>query len=115
MLRAPPKTNSGTLDPFVDTMVHEDVSDVLPMTLDRDALRAIDPTTVLIAHWPTPLKTKFYRNLLPELQITICPECFQVNFILFLHYDFYELKILNEQKRKSFVQLITRISNCRKI
>lgn len=78
LLRAPPKTDSEKMDPFVDTMIHEDVSDVLPLTLDRDALRALDPTTVLIARWPRPLKTRYYRNLLPELQITICSECFQV-------------------------------------
>lgn len=78
MLMAPPKSNAVHLDPFTDTMVHEDLPDILPMTLDRDSLRAIDPTTVLVVKWPSPLRTKYYRNLLPELQISICPECLMV-------------------------------------
>lgn len=78
LLMAPPKPDSMAIDPFVDTIVNEDVMDVLPLTLDRDALRALDPASVLIARWPPPLKTKYLRNLLPELQISICPECLQV-------------------------------------
>lgn len=80
LLMAPPKSNAVHLDPFTDTMVHEDLPDILPMTLDRDSLRAIDPTTVLFVKWPPPLRTKYYRNLLPELQISICPECLMVIF-----------------------------------
>lgn len=80
LLMAPPKSDSMAIDPFVDTIVNEDVIDVLPLTLDRDALRALDPASILIARWPPPLKTKYLRNLLPELQISICPECLQVTF-----------------------------------
>lgn len=83
LLLAPPKANVETLDPFVDTMVNEEVSDILPLTLDRDALRALDPTTILIAKWPPPLKIRYYRNLMPEWQISMCPECLQVGFYLF--------------------------------
>lgn len=79
LLMAPPKPNMGHSDPFADTMIHEDITDTLPLTLDRDALRAVDPISVLIVKWPKPLKTKYYRNLLPELQISICSECLQVN------------------------------------
>lgn len=78
LLLAPPKSNMDQIDPFVDTMINEEVSDILPLTLDRDALRALDPTTILIAKWPSPLKTKYFRNLMPEWQISMCPECLQV-------------------------------------
>lgn len=81
LLMAPPKTNEASFDPFVDTMVNEEVSDMLPLTLDRDALRALDPTTILIAKWPKPLKPRYYRNLMPEWQISMCPVCLQVTFI----------------------------------
>ena len=91
LLTAPPKSDTLSVDPFVDTIIHEEMSDTLPMTLDRDVLRAIDPTTVLIAHWPKPLKTKYYRNLLPELQISICPECLQV-----FHSEDFELQVLQK-------------------
>lgn len=82
LLLAPPKTNMETLDPFVDTMINEEASDILPLTLDRDALRALDPTTVLIAKWPQPLNTRYFRNLMPEWQISMCPECLQVKRLL---------------------------------
>lgn len=78
LLLAPPKSNTETFDPFVDTMINEEVSDMLPFTLDRDGLRALDPTTILIAKQSLPLKTKYYRNLMPEWQISMCPECLQV-------------------------------------
>lgn len=80
LLLAPPKSNMEQIDPFVDTMINEDVSDILPLTLDRDALRALEPTTILIAKWPPPLKVRYYRNLMPEWQISMCPECLQVSF-----------------------------------
>lgn len=71
-------------------MVHDDpTGDLLPMTLDRPALRALDPSTVLIARWPAPLRPRFYRNLLPELQISICPECWQA-----FHAEDFELQLL---------------------
>lgn len=91
LLLAPPKSNVETLDPFVDTMVNEEVSDILPLMLDRDALRALDPTTILIAKWPPPLKTRYYRNLLPEWQISMCPECLQV-----FHSEDFELQVLQK-------------------
>lgn len=78
LLLAPPKSNMEQIDPFVDTMINEDISDILPLTLDRDALRALEPTTILIAKWPAPLKVRYYRNLMPEWQISMCPECLQV-------------------------------------
>lgn len=90
LLMAPPKIVNGTFDPFVDTMINEEISDILPLTLDRDALRALDPTTILIAKWPAPLKTKYYRNLMPEWQISMCHECLQVmklGFFLDFHFQ----------------------------
>lgn len=78
LLLAPPKSNMEQIDPFVDTMINEEVSDILPLTLDRDALRALEPTTILIAKGPPPLKTRYYRNLMPEWLISMCPECLQV-------------------------------------
>lgn len=75
---APPKSNANHPDPFTDTMVHEDTADLMPFSLDRDALRSMDPSAVLIAKWPKPLPTRYYRNLLPDLQVIMCPVCLQV-------------------------------------
>lgn len=77
----------------IDTMVHDadaSITDLLlSQPLDRSALRAIEPAAVLVARWPPPLRTRFYRNLLPELQITICPECWQA-----FHAEDFELQLL---------------------
>lgn len=54
-------------------------------------LRAIDPRSVLIVKGTLPLKTKYYRNLLPELQITVCPECHQA-----FHSEDFELQVLQK-------------------
>lgn len=94
LLMAPPKPNMGHSDPFADTMIHEDITDTLPLTLDRDALRAVDPISVLIVKWPKPLKTKYYRNLLPELQISICPECLQVICVFLFSTDIRSIESL---------------------
>lgn len=88
LLMAPPRSNEASFDPFVDTMINEEISDMLPLTLDRDALRALDPTTILIAKWPKPLKTKYYRNLMPEWQISMCSVCLQVDVIFMANHIF---------------------------
>jgi intraflagellar transport protein 122 len=64
---------------------------MLPLTLDRDALRAIDPRNVIIVKRPKPLKTKFFRNLLPELGISLCPSCNQC-----FHSEDFELQVLQK-------------------
>uniref|UniRef100_A0A336MIF6 Intraflagellar transport protein 122 homolog n=1 Tax=Culicoides sonorensis TaxID=179676 RepID=A0A336MIF6_CULSO len=90
LLMAPPKQFSEHHDTFADTMVNEDIGD-LPTVVDKDMLRAIDPRSVLIVKWPPPLRTKYYRNLLPELQITVCPECRQA-----FHTEDFELQVLQK-------------------
>jgi len=67
---------------YLTDLYDKDIMDALPLTLDREALRAIDPRSVIIVKWPQPLRTKYYRNLLPDLQISICPECCQVNDLI---------------------------------
>lgn len=107
LLLAPPKTHTSATsngqhrggDGEVDTIVHDSVdldvnfgngSDgMLPLTLDRTSLRAVDPDSVLIARWPAPLRSRFYRNLLPELQVSICAECLQA-----FHAEDFELQLL---------------------
>lgn len=88
LLRAPPKVEHH--DNYTDTMVNEDLGE-LPTVVDRTILRAIDPRTVIIVRWPPPLKTRYYRNLLPELQITVCSECNQA-----FHSEDFELQVIQK-------------------
>uniref|UniRef100_A0A8C1PSC2 IFT122 first beta-propeller domain-containing protein n=1 Tax=Cyprinus carpio TaxID=7962 RepID=A0A8C1PSC2_CYPCA len=37
--------------------------------------------------WPRPLSWQYYRSLLPDVSITMCPSCFQM-----FHSEYYELQ-----------------------
>lgn len=88
LLMAPPKSNELHPDAFTDIMVHDDIS-VDQTELDREGLRMVDPRAVVIMKWPKPFKTRYFRNLIPDLLITICPECFQA-----FHSEDFELQVL---------------------
>lgn len=73
LLLAPTK-NADDADPF-----NEDVASALPLSLDRNALRAIDPNHVLILkRHDKHIRNIYYRNILPDLQVTYCSECLLV-------------------------------------
>jgi hypothetical protein len=53
------------------------------MTVGRDILKNMDASSILIVKWPKPFTTQYYRNLLPDLQVTCCKSCLKVtNFSL---------------------------------
>ncbi|XP_046605986.1 intraflagellar transport protein 122 homolog isoform X1 [Neodiprion virginianus] len=68
---------------------YEDKTGESRITVGRGVLASIEPSSVLIAHWPKPFKTRYFRNLLPDLQITLCKSCLKL-----FHSDDYELAIL---------------------
>ncbi|XP_067643813.1 intraflagellar transport protein 122 homolog isoform X2 [Eurosta solidaginis] len=86
LLLAPPKPAQEG-DPF-----NEDVASALPLSLDRNGLRAIDPSHILIVkRRENNLKNIYYRNILPDLQVTFCPEC-----LLVFYSEDYELQVLQK-------------------
>ncbi|GLH03389.1 POC1 centriolar protein homolog [Gryllus bimaculatus] len=80
-------TNCG--QPFVYSF--NDNADFLPVVVNRSTLQAMEPDSVVICRWPSPLKYQFYRNILPELQITLCSICNKV-----FHVDDFEVQILQK-------------------
>ncbi|KAK7866290.1 hypothetical protein R5R35_007119 [Gryllus longicercus] len=76
-------------DPF--TACVNDNADFLPVVVNRSTLQAMEPDSVVICRWPSPLKYQFYRNILPELQITLCSICNKV-----FHVDDFEVQILQK-------------------
>lgn len=90
LLMAPPKSNELHPDAYTDIMVHEELQ-VDAGELDRDALRMVDPRSVIMARWPKPFKTRYYRNLIPDLLITVCPECCHA-----FHAEDFELQVLQK-------------------
>lgn len=51
------------------------------MIVNRAVLQSMSRRDVLIKRWPKPLRWQYYRSLLPDASITMCPSCFQVLFI----------------------------------
>lgn len=50
------------------------------VTVGRGVLKSMDPSTVIIIKWPKPFKTRYFRNLLPDLQISLCKCCLKVGY-----------------------------------
>uniref|UniRef100_A0A3Q4N6J8 Intraflagellar transport protein 122 homolog n=1 Tax=Neolamprologus brichardi TaxID=32507 RepID=A0A3Q4N6J8_NEOBR len=77
-------------DPFTAKMSFEQGgSNFVPVKVSRPVLRAMSRRDVLIKRWPRPLKWEYFRSLLPEVSITMCPTCFKM-----FHSEDYELLVL---------------------
>uniref|UniRef100_A0A673J004 Intraflagellar transport protein 122 homolog n=1 Tax=Sinocyclocheilus rhinocerous TaxID=307959 RepID=A0A673J004_9TELE len=61
----------------------------VPVLVNRAVLRCMSRRDVLIKRWPRPLSWQYYRSLLPDVSITMCPSCFQM-----FHSEDYELLVL---------------------
>lgn len=53
-------------------------SEFVPVVVNRSVLRSMSRRDVLIKRWPPPLQWQYFRSLLPDASITMCPSCFQV-------------------------------------
>lgn len=76
--------SSWVEDPFTERMAtfQETDLDYKPITVDARLLSTINPSDILVVKWPQPLKIRFYRNLMPDIQISLCQHCFRVNIKL---------------------------------
>uniref|UniRef100_A0A663LNA1 Intraflagellar transport protein 122 homolog n=2 Tax=Athene cunicularia TaxID=194338 RepID=A0A663LNA1_ATHCN len=64
-------------------------SEFVPVVVNRAVLQSMSRRDVLIKRWPRPLRWQYYRSLLPDASITMCPSCFQM-----FHTEDYELLVL---------------------
>uniref|UniRef100_A0A4W6D6D4 Intraflagellar transport protein 122 homolog n=1 Tax=Lates calcarifer TaxID=8187 RepID=A0A4W6D6D4_LATCA len=64
-------------------------SNFVPVKVSRSVLRSMSRRDVLIKRWPRPLKWEYFRSLLPDVSITMCPTCFKM-----FHSEDYELLVL---------------------
>uniref|UniRef100_A0A8C9F9E8 Intraflagellar transport protein 122 homolog n=1 Tax=Pavo cristatus TaxID=9049 RepID=A0A8C9F9E8_PAVCR len=77
-------------DPFTAKLSFEQGgSEFVPVVVNRAVLQSMSRRDVLIKRWPKPLRWQFYRSLLPDASITMCPSCFQM-----FHTEDYELLVL---------------------
>ncbi|XP_069382574.1 intraflagellar transport protein 122 homolog [Paralichthys olivaceus] len=64
-------------------------SNFVPIKVSRSALRSMSRRDVLIKRWPRPLKWEYFRSLLPDVSITMCPTCFKM-----FHREDYESLVI---------------------
>lgn len=85
--------NTESKDVFTEYLNSIDHTSVeyKPVQLDRDILLALPASEVLIKQWPWPIVPQYYKSLLPELPISLCPSCFQL-----FHSDDYDLHLLQK-------------------
>ncbi|XP_066554280.1 intraflagellar transport protein 122 homolog [Amia ocellicauda] len=77
-------------DPFMAKLSFEQGgSEFVPVVVSKAVLRSMSRRDVLIKRWPRPLSWQYYRSLLPDVSITMCPSCFQM-----FHSEDYELLVL---------------------
>ncbi|XP_035402582.1 intraflagellar transport protein 122 homolog isoform X2 [Cygnus atratus] len=77
-------------DPFTAKLSFEQGgSEFVPVIVNRAVLQSLSRRDVLIKRWPKPLRWQYYRSLLPDASITVCPSCFQM-----FHTEDYELLVL---------------------
>ncbi|NXC48248.1 IF122 protein, partial [Penelope pileata] len=77
-------------DPFTAKLSFEQGgSEFVPVVVNRAVLQSMSRRDVLIKRWPRPLRWQYYRSLLPDASITMCPSCFQM-----FHTEDYELLVL---------------------
>ncbi|KAJ8370877.1 hypothetical protein SKAU_G00109050 [Synaphobranchus kaupii] len=77
-------------DPFMAKLSFEQGgSEFVAVVVSRAVLRSMSRRDVLIKRWPKPLSWQYYRSLLPDVSITMCPSCFQM-----FHSEDYELLVL---------------------
>ncbi|NXV77562.1 IF122 protein, partial [Atlantisia rogersi] len=77
-------------DPFTAKLSFEQGgSEFVPVVVSRAVLQSMSRRDVLIKRWPKPLRWQYYRSLLPDASVTMCPSCFQM-----FHTEDYELLVL---------------------
>uniref|UniRef100_A0A9J7XL36 Intraflagellar transport protein 122 homolog n=1 Tax=Cyprinus carpio carpio TaxID=630221 RepID=A0A9J7XL36_CYPCA len=82
--------SSAEDDPFTAKLSFEQGGRAfVPVLVNRAVLRSMSRRDVLIKRWPRPLSWQYYRSLLPDVSITMCPSCFQM-----FHSEDYELLVL---------------------
>ncbi|XP_054168644.1 intraflagellar transport protein 122 homolog [Oppia nitens] len=58
-----------------------------PIRVKQSTVEKMKPTEIIVVKYRPPLTTKYYRNLMPDISITVCQFCFR-----FFHSDEYEMQ-----------------------
>ncbi|KJH46099.1 hypothetical protein DICVIV_07831 [Dictyocaulus viviparus] len=59
--------------------------------LNKTDLERLEKNQVVVLHFPSPLKTRFFFNQMPSISVTKCKSCNKV-----FHSDDFEMAVLQE-------------------
>ncbi|CAG2107867.1 unnamed protein product [Medioppia subpectinata] len=80
--------NDPTGDPFTATLAsYQESESYRPVRVSRTTLQRMKPSEIIVVNFPPPLTIKYYRNLMPDIPITVCQSCFK-----FFHSDEFEMQ-----------------------
>ena len=60
-------------------MCTQEGGEFIPVKVDREILKSIPKSEVIIKNWGPRGGNQYYKLLLPEVQITLCKQCQQVS------------------------------------
>ena len=85
-------SNTGE-DVFSKQLAHFETGTVgiySPIVVDKNTLISLQRDEILIVKWPSPgMRNKYYRNMMPELPISLCKKCNH-----FFHEEDFEFEVL---------------------
>ncbi|KAI1301651.1 Intraflagellar transport protein -like protein [Halotydeus destructor] len=71
----------GSEDPFTAKMTSFDESDHLefrPILIGRSLLRQVNPAEIFVTNSSEAVRPRYFKNLVPDMHITMCPSCNKV-------------------------------------
>jgi len=85
-------TDSGVEDeddPFATKLMsfEQGGGEFHPVVIGRSTLKKLDRTTVFVRKWAPPLTFQYFRNIIPDISVTMCKSCYK----LFHSEDFEQL------------------------
>lgn len=60
--------------------LQQESTEFRPVVVNRNALKTMSRADVYIRKWPKPLRHQYFRSLLPDVTITMCPSCQKVGY-----------------------------------
>lgn len=80
------KCGSRSVNAYVNTLTiplqSGDRQEFQSVRVNRNTLQSMSRAEVFIQKWPKPLRWRFFRTLLPEVSIQLCPNCNKVGRLL---------------------------------
>ncbi|KAI0240368.1 intraflagellar transport 122 [Lamellibrachia satsuma] len=81
------------VDPFSTnkSSYEQGLNEFQPVVVNRNVLRSLSRTEVIVCKWPQPLRFQYFKNVMPDVSIRRCPSCKKL-----FHTDDYELLVLQK-------------------